>query len=126
VKAKSKTVDDYLASVPPSARDTLAKIRAVIKTTAPEATEKISWGMPTFYHQGGLVGFAAFKNHCSMFVMSGTFLGQFRKELGRYETTKGTIHFPHDKPLPSTLVRKIVRARLAENAQKAEKRKRKL
>jgi uncharacterized protein YdhG (YjbR/CyaY superfamily) len=124
VKAKSKTVDDYLASVPPSARDTLAKIRAVIKTTAPE--EKISWGMPTFYHQGGLVGFAAFKNHCSMFVMSGTFLGQFRKELGRYETTKGTIHFPHDKPLPSTLVRKIVRARLAENAQKAEKRKRKL
>jgi uncharacterized protein YdhG (YjbR/CyaY superfamily) len=126
VKAKSKTVDDYLASVPPSARDTLAKIRAVIKTTAPEANEKISWGMPTFYHQGGLVGFAAFKNHCSMFVMSGTFLGQFRKELGRYETTKGTIHFPHDKPLPSTLVRKIVRARLAENAQKAEKRKRKL
>ncbi|NMC42929.1 MAG: hypothetical protein GYA46_03345 [candidate division Zixibacteria bacterium] len=122
---KPQTVDDYLASVPRPARSTLVKIRADIRAAAPGATEKISWGMPTFYHQGGLVGFAAFKNHCSLFVMSGTFLDRYRETLDRYEMTKSAIHFPHDQPLPSALVKKIVRARLAENARKAEQRKRK-
>lgn len=122
---KPESIDDYLASVPRPARDTLAKVRADIRAAAPEAAEKISWGMPTFYHQGGLVGFAAFKNHCSLFVMSGTFLDPYREEFDRYEMTKSAIQFPHDQPLPAALVKKIVRARLAENARKAEQRKRK-
>jgi uncharacterized protein YdhG (YjbR/CyaY superfamily) len=116
-----QTVDDYLALVPQPARDTLAKIRKIIKAAAPEAVEKISYRMPIFHYQGGLVAFAAFKNHCSLFVMSGSFLDRYRKEFRAYEMTKSAIHFPLDRPLPAALVKKIVRARLAENARKAEK-----
>ncbi len=122
---KPETIDDYLASIPQPARDTLTKLRKIIKAAAPDATEKISWQMPTFNQQGGLVGFAAFKNHCSLFVMSGSFLDRYREELNSYEMTKSAIHFPSDKPLPAALVRKIVRARIAENAKKAERKKRK-
>jgi uncharacterized protein YdhG (YjbR/CyaY superfamily) len=122
---KPETIDDYLASIPQPARDTLAKLRKIIRAAAPDAVEKISWQMPTFNQQGGLVGFAAFKNHCSLFVMSGSFLGRFQEELSSYEMTKSAIHFRSDKPLPAALVKKIVRARIAENAEKAERKKRK-
>lgn len=125
LKRKPESIDEYLAAVPRPARDALTRVRADIRAAAPEATEKISWGMPTFYHQGSLVGFAAFKNHCSLFVMSGTFLDPYREEFDRYEMTKSAIQFPHDQPLPAALVKKIVRARLAENARKAKQRKRK-
>jgi uncharacterized protein YdhG (YjbR/CyaY superfamily) len=113
-----KSVDDYLAGVPEPARSTLKRVRAAIRSAAPaEATEAISYGMPAFKYKGTLVWFAAFTNHCSFFPTASV-IKAFKKELKGYETTKGTIHFPVDKPLPAALVKKMVKARLAEKAQK--------
>ena len=109
------TVDEYLAGVTEPARSTLAKVRAAIRASVPaEATEAIAYRMPTFRYKGALVGFAAFSHHCSFFPMSAAVVAAFQKELKNYETSKGTIQFPVDKPLPPTLVRKLVKARLAE------------
>ena len=109
-----KTVDDYLAALPEEARATLEKIRKTIRAAAPKATEAISYQMPMYKHYGMLVGFAAFKGHCSLFPGSNA-LATFQDELKDYETSKGTIRFPIGKPLPATLVRKIVKTRVAEN-----------
>lgn len=116
----SREVDAYLARVPEPARSTLEKVRAAIRAAAPaEATEALSYAMPAFrYKKGGLVAYAAFKNHCSFFPMSATLLDDFKDELGACRTSKGTIQFPLDKPLPATLVKKIVTARVAENERK--------
>ena len=117
--AAPKNTDEYLAAVPEPARGTLNKIRAAIRATAPaEATEAIGYGMPTFRYKGALVGFAAFSNHCSFFPMSGSVIEAFRSELKDYETSKGTIRFPADKPLPAALVKKLVKARVAQNESK--------
>lgn len=117
--AAPKNVDEYLAGVPEPARSTLEKIRAMIRSAAPaEATEAISYGMPTFQCDGPLVGFAAFTGHCSLFVMSGTLLEGFKKELKGFSTSKGGVRFPVDKPLPAALVKKLVKARIAQNAKK--------
>jgi uncharacterized protein YdhG (YjbR/CyaY superfamily) len=114
-----KNTDEYLAGVPQPARGTLDKIRAAIRAAAPaEATEAIGYGMPTFRYKGALVGFAAFSNHCSFFPMSGSVIEAFQSELKGYETSKGTIRFPVDKPLPAALVKKMVRARVAQNESK--------
>jgi uncharacterized protein YdhG (YjbR/CyaY superfamily) len=114
-----KNTDEYLAAVPEPARGTLDKIRAAIRAAAPaEATEAIGYGMPTFRYKGALVGFAAFSNHCSFFPMSGSVIEAFQSELKGYETSKGTIRFPVDKPLPAALVKKMVRARVAQNESK--------
>ena len=95
------------------------KIRAAIRAAAPaEATEAIGYGMPTFRYKGALVGFAAFSDHCSFFPMSGSVIEAFRSELKAYETSKGTIRFPVDKPLPAALVKKLVKARVAQNESK--------
>ena len=95
------------------------KIRAAIRAAAPaEATEAIGYGMPTFRYKGALVGFAAFSNHCSFFPMSGSVIEAFESELKSYETSKGTIRFPVDKPLPAALVKKLVKARMAQNESK--------
>ena len=111
-----KNTDEYLAAVPEPARGTLNKIRAAIRAAAPaEATEAIGYGMPTFRYKGALVGFAAFSNHCSFFPMGGSVIETFRSELKAYETSKGTIRFPVDKPLPAALVKKLVKARVAQN-----------
>ena len=116
-----KSVDDYLAGVPEPARSTLKRVRAAIRSAAPaEATEAISYGMPAFKSKGTLVWFAAFTNHCSFFPTASV-IKAFKKELKGYETTKGTIHFPVDKPLPAALVKKMVKARLAEKAQKKQR-----
>jgi uncharacterized protein YdhG (YjbR/CyaY superfamily) len=113
---KPKTVEEYLAAVPEPARSTLEKVRAVIRTTVPpEATEVISYGIPTFKGKGLMIAYAAFTNHCSLFVLSGSLLDSFKDELKGYETSKGTIRFPVDKPLPAALVKKLVKARLAHN-----------
>jgi uncharacterized protein YdhG (YjbR/CyaY superfamily) len=110
------TVDEYLAQVPEPARATLTKIRASIRAAVPrDATEYITYGMPAFKYKGALVAYAAFANHCSFFPMSGRILDEFQDELQAYRTSKGTLHFPHDKPLPAALVKKIVKARIAEN-----------
>src|ERR1035441_9448932 len=94
--AAPKNTDEYLAAVPEPALGTLNKIRAAAPA---EATEAIGYGMPTFRYKGALVAFAAFSNHCSFFPMSGSVIEAFRSELKAYETSKGTIRFPVDKPL---------------------------
>ena len=115
-----KTVDEYLAIVPEPARSTLVKVRATIRAAAPpEATENISYGMPMFKYKGMLVGFAAFSKHCSLFPGAGP-IAALRDELKAFPTSKGTIQFPLDKPLPGALVKKLVKARIAENEGKKQ------
>ena len=114
--AAAKTVDEYLANTPEPARSALKHIRAVIKSVVPkETTEVISYRIPMFKYNGMLVGYAAFKNHCSLFPTGSGVLDKFEKELQGYRTSKGTIQFPPDKPLPDALLKKIVRARVKEN-----------
>ena len=116
---KVATVDDYLAGVPEPARSTLNNVRALIRKLVPaEAVEGISYGMPAFKYKGPLVGYAAFAEHCSFFPMSGSALEEFAVELKGYSTSKGTIRFPLDKPLPAALVKKLVKARIAQNEAK--------
>jgi uncharacterized protein YdhG (YjbR/CyaY superfamily) len=128
----SKSTDDgtaaveaYLANVPEPARTTLEKIRAAIRATAPkDAEECISYGMPAFRYKGALVGYAAFKKHCSFFPMSAAMLDEFAEDVKNYRTAKGTLQFPQDKPLPTALVKKMVKARVVQNeARSAAKRK---
>ena len=115
-----KNIDEYLAAVPEPARTTMNKVRTMIRAAAPSAaTEAISYGMPAFKYKGSLVAFAAFSNHCSLFPMGSAAIEKFKKELEGYQTFKGTIRFPVDKPLPAALVKKIVKARVADNERKA-------
>ena len=112
-------VEQYLAAVPEPARTTLNKIRAMIRSVAPpEATETIGYGMPTFRYKGALMGFAAFTNHCSLFPMNSSLIEAYKDDLKSFRTAKGTIQFPLDKPLPAALVKKLVKARVAQNEQK--------
>ena len=103
-KAKSavpKTVDEYLAGVPEPARSTLKKIRATIRSVAPaDATEAISYQMPAFKYKGMLLWYAAFADHCSLFP-GASVIAAFKDELKGYSTSKGSIRFPLDKPLPA-------------------------
>ena len=116
-----KNTDEYLAAVPEPARGMLNKIRATIRSVAPpEATEIISYGLPAFKYKRVLVWFAAFSNHCSLFPGSSV-IEAFKNELKGFSTSKGTIQFPLDKPLPVALVKKLVRARIAENQRKKER-----
>ena len=111
----SKGVDEYLAGVPDEARAALEQLRATIRKTAPTATEGFSYGMPAFrLHGRSLVAYGAMKKHCSFFPMSAELIETHRKELEPYETSKGTIRFSPDSPLPTALVRKLVQARIAE------------
>jgi uncharacterized protein YdhG (YjbR/CyaY superfamily) len=115
-KVVAKTPDEYLAGIPEPARSTLQHVRAVIRSVVPaETTEVISYGMPMFKYRGMLVAYAAFAKHCSLFPTGSGVLDRFEKELKGYRTSKGTIHFQPDKPLPDPLIRKIVKARVAEN-----------
>src|SRR5437867_4670915 len=117
----ARDVDDYLAKVPKEARAALEKLRKTIKATAPMAAEGISYQMPMYNHHGMVIGFAAFKDHCSIFPGAAV-MDAHKKELRRYDTSKGTIRFPANKPLPAGLVRKLVKARIAENEAGAMKR----
>ncbi len=120
--AVPKTVDEYLASVAEPARSTLSKVRAAIRSVVPpDATEAISYGMPAFKYKGTLVYYAAFKNHCSFFPASSSLIRDFQDELKGYPTSKGTIQFPLDKPLPAALVKKLVKARIAQNELKKQR-----
>jgi uncharacterized protein YdhG (YjbR/CyaY superfamily) len=115
-------VDDYLATVPADARAALMKLRQVIRAAAPRATEGISYQIPTFKHHGPLVAFAAFKDHCGFYVMSPEVMRAHAAELEGYVLGKGSIRFQASKPLPASLVRKLVRARIAENEKGASAR----
>ncbi len=117
-----KTVEAYLAAVPEPQRTTLKKVRAVIQSVLPKgATEVISYRIPCVKYKGMLVGYAAFAEHCSLFGMSGTLMGPFKEELKRYSTSKGTIRFPADKPLPAALIKKLVKHAIAQKDAKAKK-----
>jgi uncharacterized protein YdhG (YjbR/CyaY superfamily) len=117
-KGASTSIDEYLAGVPEPARSTLNKIRAAIRAAVPpEATESISYRMPAFKYKGVLVWFAAFSNHCSFFPTASV-IEEFKNELNGFPISKGTIQFPLDKRLPASLVKKMVRARVAQNKSK--------
>jgi uncharacterized protein YdhG (YjbR/CyaY superfamily) len=117
-KLAPKNVDDYLAGVPESARGALNGVRAAIRSAVPpEATEAISYGMPMFKYKGLLLGFAAFSKHCSLFP-GPSVIEAFKNELKDFQTSKGTIRFAVDQPLPAALVKKLVKARIAENEQR--------
>lgn len=114
-KDDSRAVDKYLARVPEPARTTLNKVRAAIRSVVPTgATEAIGYRIPTFRYKGALLAYAAFSDHCSLFPMSLAVMAAFKNELKGFSTSKGTIHFSLDKPLPATLVKKLVKARIAE------------
>lgn len=114
-RARINDVEKYLDSVPPEARATLEKLRKTIRTMVPTAVEVISYDVPTFKLDGRmLVSYAAFKNHCSFFPGAAP-IKAHAKDLKSYVTSKGTIRFPSDKPLPATLVKKLVKTRIKEN-----------
>jgi uncharacterized protein YdhG (YjbR/CyaY superfamily) len=111
------SIDKYIENFPPDIQHTLNELRALIKAEVPEATEKISYGMPTFFLFGNLVHFAAFKDHYSLFpAPSG--IERFIDELKDYRTGKGTLSFAFDKPIPWELIRKVVKFRKEENLNK--------
>ncbi len=113
-----KDVDEYLAGVPEPARSMLNKMRATIRSAVPpEATEVISYRMPAFRHNGVLVWFAAFSEHCSLFPTA-AIIEKFKNELKPFSTSKGTIQFPTNKSLPTALIKKLVKARVAQNESK--------
>jgi uncharacterized protein YdhG (YjbR/CyaY superfamily) len=117
-------VEAYLAKVPEPARSTLESVRAAIRSAVPAAAaEAMSYGMPAFRYEGVLVSYAAFKDHCSLFPMSAVLLDEFAEDVKSYRTSKGTLQFALDKPLPAALVRSIVRIRVMQNEGKALKRK---
>jgi len=111
------SVDDYIAEQPVEIWEKLNELRQVIKRAAPKADEAISYGMPAYKFYGVLVYFGAYQNHIG-FYPTGSGISAFKKELSVYEGSKGTVRFPIDKPLPLTLIKKIVRFRLKENEQK--------
>ena len=111
------TVDEYISAVPSEeARAALRRLRQVIREEAPEAVECISYGMPGYKQNGYLLGFAAFKSHCSLFP-GGTAM-EFADRLDGFKISKGTIQFTPDRPIPEPMVREIIRARLAANRAK--------
>jgi uncharacterized protein YdhG (YjbR/CyaY superfamily) len=113
-KGAPKNIDEYLTGVPEPVRGTLHKIRAAIRSAVPpEATETISYGIPAFKYKGVLVWFAAFSNHCSLFPTAAV-VEAFKHQLKGFTTSKGTIQFPTNKPLPAALVKKLVKARVAQ------------
>jgi len=110
-----KTVDEYMARVPPKFRATLQRLRETIQAGAPGAEEVISYRMPAFRQNGVLVYFAAFDEHCSLFVGSPEVRRQFFAESKPFVAGKGTLRFTPERPLPAGLITRIVKARVAEN-----------
>lgn len=109
------SVDAYLAALPPGDRVALEHLRALIRAAAPEAAEKIAYGLPVFVDHGHLVGFGAAQKHLSFFPMDGGTVERFRAELAGFSLSKGTIRFTAADPIPDGLVTRIVMARLADN-----------
>lgn len=118
-KTSYKTIDEYIATFPKETQKILEEIRATIKAAAPDAEEKISYQMPTFFLNGNLIHFAAFKNHIGIYpTPSGT--QAFKDEISRYQGAKGSIRLPIDEPMPLELISRIVKFRVAENSTKAK------
>jgi uncharacterized protein YdhG (YjbR/CyaY superfamily) len=117
------TIDEYLATLTPEQRAFMWKLRKLIHSAAPKAEECITYSMPGFRQNSPFIAFAAFKNHYSLFPMGGATIDTFGKELKGFDTNKGTIRFTAEKPLPASLIRKIVKHRLAIDAAKAKAKK---
>jgi uncharacterized protein YdhG (YjbR/CyaY superfamily) len=116
-QAKAETIDEYIAAFEGDVRARLEQLRAAIRQAAPQAGERISYRIPTFSLSGNLVHFAGFERHVG-FYPGPSGIEKFAKELSSYQSAKGSVQFPHDRPLPLGLVRKIVRFRLEENLAK--------
>ncbi len=114
------TIDEYVAGFPPDVRLILRKVRATIRKAAPDAEETIKYRMPTFLLNGNLVYFAAFKSHVGFYPIP-TGISQFKKELAPYKQGRGSVQFPFDKPIPYSLISRIVKFRVKENLAKARK-----
>lgn len=123
-KSMVNSIDEYISNFPPNVQEILKTLRGVIKETAPEAEEKISYRMPTFFLHGNLVHFAAFKNHIGFYPDSSG-IEAFKQELSQYKGAKGSVQFPIDRPLPYELISRIVKYRVAENNEKAKSKKEK-
>ena len=121
-RATPKTIDEYIANYPPEVQASLQKLRRTIRAAAPEATEAISYQIPTFKLHGNLVHFAAFKDHLSFFPTSSG-VEHFKAELSAYKNAKGTIQFPLDRPVPYELIERITRFRVEENRARAAAKK---
>ena len=114
--AKPKNIDEYLARLDDDQRRALQKLRETIRAVAPKAEEYIGYGLAAFRQDGRpLVALGATANHCAFYLMSGSTVAAHEADLEGYDTSKGTIRFDADKPLPAALVRKLVKARIAEN-----------
>ncbi len=118
--SNAQTVDEYLEELPDPICQLLQNIRAVILDTAPDAQEVISYRMPAYKFHGMLIGFAAFANHCSLFLWKKDSLHQFAQDLKEFSLSEGTIRFTLEHPVPLDLVRKIVAARMNENIEKGK------
>jgi len=110
-----KDIDSYIALQPENIKQGLEEFRQTIKSVAPDAEEVISYAMPAFKYHGMLVGFAAAKNHYGFYPWNGHTTEKFKDDLKGYSCTKGAIHFPIDKPIPKSLIKKIVKVRMQEN-----------
>jgi len=117
--ATYQTTDEYIALFPADVQEKLQELRETIRSCAPEATEKISYQMPTFYLHGNLIHFAAFKNHIGLYPTPNG-INAFNNELSIYESGKGSVQFPLNQPFPLELVKKIVKFRVEENIKKAQ------
>lgn len=120
MKTDYKSIDEYISSFPASTQKILQELRAAIRESAPLASEKISYQIPTFFQNGNLVHFAAFAKHFG-FYPGASAIKKFGTELKNYKTSTGTVQFPIDQPLPFKLIRKIVEFRVTDNAAKAKK-----
>jgi len=115
---KPTYIDAYISDFPESTQKLLQEVRSIVKQAAPLAAEVISYGMPAFRQDGMLVYFAAFKNHIGFYPIPSA-IDAFKEDLSAFKCTKGSVHFPLDKPLPAELITRIVTFRLSENRQKA-------
>lgn len=109
-----KNIDEYIAQFPSDIQEILQKIRHIIKEVAPDAKEKISYGIPTFYLKKNLIHFAAFKHHIGLYPTSSG-ISAFEKELNSYKNARGSVQFPLDKPIPYELIKKIAMFRVEES-----------
>ena len=121
-KAIPQTIDEYIASFPDDAQQALRQVRATVREAAPDAVETIKYTMPTYVLHGNLVYFAAHKNHIGFYATPAGNVA-FAEELAPYKTGKGSIQFPLDKPMPLSLIDKMVRYRVQENSEKLERKK---
>lgn len=121
-RANPASIDDYIAGCAPEVQPMLQQIRATIAAAAPAASERISYGIPTFHMHGNLIHFAAFANHVGLYP-GASGIAAFAAELQGYRTSKGTVQLPLDAPLPLGLIERIVQFRVAENAQRMTGRK---